>query len=235
MSDANTGPFVMRGARAAVATGLVHILEQVEGIERAIEENPGLAFDLARTLVESACRAVLEERSITYSRNEDLLRLFRSARDQLSFLPPTVTETRRTDESLKKTMGGLTTTIQGICELRNECGFASHGSGSQRPSMEAMQATLAAEAADAIVGFLYRVHREDLSRLHVTPLSFDHNPDFNEHLDDMFGPFAIGDIEFRPSEVLFELEPETYRALMAEFADTQDSEAQSLADERHSA
>ena len=28
--------------------------------------------------------------------------------------------------------GGLSTAIQGICELRNQCGFASHGSGTPR-------------------------------------------------------------------------------------------------------
>ena len=231
MTDTTTSPFVMRGARVAVATGLAHIHEQVEGIERAVDENPGLAFDLARTLVESTCRAVLDERSISYSRSEDLPRLFRSVRNQLSFLPPTATDSERTDESLKKTMSGLSTTIQGICELRNQCSYASHGSGSPRPNMEAAQATLAAEAADTIVGFLYRVHREDLNRSPVAQLAFDHNPDFNEYLDDTFGTIVIGGIEFRPSEVLFELELETYRAFLAEFADIEDSKAQSSADE----
>ena len=52
-------PFVMHGARGAIAGGLLHIEEQVKGIERAVEENPGLAFDLAKTLIESACRRSL--------------------------------------------------------------------------------------------------------------------------------------------------------------------------------
>ena len=36
--------------------------QQVESIEQAVAENPGLSFDLAKTLVESVCRAVLDER-----------------------------------------------------------------------------------------------------------------------------------------------------------------------------
>ena len=47
-----------------MAGGLAHIEEHVEGIERAVVENPGLAFDLAKTLIESTCRTVLEERSV---------------------------------------------------------------------------------------------------------------------------------------------------------------------------
>ena len=41
-------PFLMHGARDAMAGGLAHIEEQVKGIEQAVVENPGLAFDLAK-------------------------------------------------------------------------------------------------------------------------------------------------------------------------------------------
>jgi hypothetical protein len=51
MPDALTAPFVMHGARDAIAGGLVHIQEQVTGIERAVVENPGLAFDARRECV----------------------------------------------------------------------------------------------------------------------------------------------------------------------------------------
>ena len=54
--------FVMHGARAAMAGGMLHIEEQVKSIERAVTENPGLAFDLAKTVVESTCRSILAER-----------------------------------------------------------------------------------------------------------------------------------------------------------------------------
>jgi hypothetical protein len=64
MPDSSPGPdrglatrgFVMHGARAAIASGLVHITQQVEAIERAVDENPGLAFDLAKTLIEEPVR-----------------------------------------------------------------------------------------------------------------------------------------------------------------------------------
>ena len=79
MAAAETTTFVMYGARDAMAGGLVHIEEQVKGIEQAVVENPGLAFDLAKTLIESTCRAVLGERSVVYAATDDLPKLFKSA------------------------------------------------------------------------------------------------------------------------------------------------------------
>src|SRR6185295_15871296 len=70
-----TSAFIMHGARDAIAAGLSHVEEQVKGIEQAVLENPALAFDLAKTLVESTCRAILGERKIGYSEDDDLPRL----------------------------------------------------------------------------------------------------------------------------------------------------------------
>ena len=66
--------FVMHGARAAMAGGQVHISEQVRSIELSVVENPGLAFDLSKTVVESACRTYfmngkLRPRPTTICRN----------------------------------------------------------------------------------------------------------------------------------------------------------------------
>jgi len=217
MADPPTAPFVMHGARDAIAGGLVHIEQQVKSIELAVVENPGLAFDLAKTLVESVCRAVLGERSITFGEDDDLPKLFKSASQSLPFLPPTASNAAEVRRSLAPTLSGLSTAIQGICELRNQCGFASHGSGGPRPVMESVQALMAAEAADMIVGFLHRVHRQDRTPLPSSRGLYDDNPEFNESVDDAHGMIRIYEVEFRPSEVLFQMEPETCRVYRAEF------------------
>ncbi len=224
MAEIPTAPFVMHGARDAMTGGLAHIEEQVKAIEQAVVENPGLAFDLAKTLIESTCRTVLDERSVTYSRNDDLPKLFKSVTQNLTFLPSTASDAADVHKSLKQMLSGLSTAIQGICELRNHCGFASHGSGTARPSMEGVQALLAAEAADTVVGFLHRAHRLDRTPAPPTA-TFDDNFAFNDSVDETCGPYRIFDVEFRPSEVLFTLEPESYRIYLAEFDDDADSDA----------
>ena len=87
MAEALTTRFAMHGARDAIASGLVHIEQQVRSLEQAVVETPGLAFDLAKTLVESVCRTVLSERAIAYSHDDDLPKLFRTATNSLPFLP----------------------------------------------------------------------------------------------------------------------------------------------------
>lgn len=223
MAEVLTAPFVMHGARDAIAGGLAHIEEQVTAIEHAVVENPGLAFDLAKTLVESTCRAVLGERSIAFSEDNHLPKLFKTATRNLPFLPPEASGAAEVRQSLAQTLSGLHTAIQGICELRNQCGFASHGSGSPRPPMEPAQAMLAAEAADAIVGFLHRVHRQDRTPPPSPRALYEDNPAFNESVDEAHGMIRIFEVEFRPSEVLYQMEPETYRVYLAEF----DPEAES--------
>jgi hypothetical protein len=217
MTATFTAPFVMHGARGAISSGLSHVEQQVTSIEQAVIENPGLAFDLARTLVESVCRAILGDRKVAFSENDDLPTLFKAASTHLPFLPPTASGEAEVRRSLAQTLSGLSTAIQGICELRNRCGFASHGSGTLRPAMEAVQAMLAAEAADTIVGFLYRVHRQDRTPLPSTRALYDDNAAFNESVDEAHGMIQIFEVEFRPSEILFNMEPETYRVYLAEF------------------
>jgi hypothetical protein len=226
MAEDLTAPFVMHGARDAIAGGLTHVEQQVKSIEQAVGENPGLVFDLAKTLIESVCRAVLGQRSIAFRDDDDLPKLFKTASQHLPFLPPTASDEAEVRDSLKRTLGGLSTAIQGICELRNQCGFASHGSGLPRPMMESVQALLAAEAADTIVGFLHRVHRQDRAPAPSPRALYDDSPGFNESVDKAHGMVRIFEVEFRPSEVLFQMEPESYRVYLAEFdAGADDAEA----------
>lgn len=207
--------FVMHGARAAMADGLVHIEEQVKGIERAVAENPGLAFDLARIVVESTCRTILTERKRAFARDDDLPKLFKTVTTLLPILPAAASAEATAQKSLKQTLNGLHTALQGVCELRNSCGFASHGADGPRPAMEGVQALLAAQAADTIVGFLHRIHRQDQSHTSVVALRYEDNRTFNEFVDDEHDEVMIFGLKYRPSEVLFRVDLEAYRDALA--------------------
>jgi len=162
MAVATNDPiFVMHGARAAVAGGMLHIEEQVKALEVAIDQNAGLVFDLAKTLVESTCKTIITERGSLFDKDDDLPKLFKTVTNCVPFLPVALASDSGARKSILQTLSGLNTALQGVCELRNAFGFASHGSDSPRPTMEGIQALLVAQAADSIIGFLYRVHRQD--------------------------------------------------------------------------
>lgn len=209
----------MRGCRDAVSHGLTHIEFQIDAIESAISENPGLCFDLSRTIIESTCRTIIKERGASYSESDDLPKLFKDAARLVPHLPPTVTNGEKADDALKKTINGLHTAIQGICELRNHCGFASHGSDGTRPILEQSQALLAAQTADAIVGYLYEAHKAYVGRLEQrkNELKFEDNEEFNQFVDESYGPIIIFKEDLDASKVLFELAREPYRISLAEF------------------
>lgn len=209
--------FVMHSARAAVAGGLTHIEEQVKALEGAVVVNTGLAFDLAKTLVESACKTIITERGLACDKNDELGKVFKTATQSVPFLPSTMAADANARKSLSQTLAGLNTALQGVCELRNAFGFASHGSDGPRPAMDGIHAILAAQTADAIVGFLYRVHCTDRSRPIVPRLEFDDNPEFNEWIDQENDPVRIFSLPaYRPSEVLFSVDQEAYRDLLDE-------------------
>jgi hypothetical protein len=217
---ADTAPpneFVMLSARAAMGGGLTHIEEHVKAIERAVTENPGFAFDLARTLVESACRTILSERKIAFESDDDLPKLYKTVTSSLPLLPPAAASDAEARKSLLQTLNGLHTALQGVCELRNAFGFASHGAEGPRTTMESIQALLAAQAADAIIGFLHRIHRQERANLPKARLEYEDNSSFNDYVDEGHEPVRIFELEYRPSDVLFSVDTDAYRDQLAAF------------------
>ena len=211
--------FSMRSSREAIGRGLTHIEEQVTAVEMAMTENLPLVFDLSKVLIESVCKTILSDRCIEHGNDENLPTLYKKVRNNLTFLPSAASDKKAVrkhlEKSLEKTLNGLSTTIQGICELRNQCNFAAHGSDRQRPVLEKMQAMMVAQAADAIVGFLYRAHTPDPASL---PVAYDDNPKFNDEIDNAHGgSLYIFDSEFKPSDILFQMEPKSYRIYLVEF------------------
>lgn len=217
MADAFPSPFVMIGTREVLLTGAAHLERQVVALESAASSNPGLAFDLAKTLLESACKTVLSERACTYENAWDLPKLLKETLNQIQLVPQGLGTGAEASDSLRKTAGGLQTVIQGICELRNRHGFASHGKDPQFQELESVQAMLVARAADAIVSFMLRAHQGYQRQEASTVLSYADHPEFNEFVDESNAPVQVLSEEFAPSRVLFEMAPEPYRVYLTEF------------------
>ena len=123
-----------------------------EGYRARGGREPGLAFDLAKTLVESVCRSRPQGALSRLQPRRRPSRLFKTATNTLPFLPAQASGEGEIRRSLAQTLNGLHTAIQGICELRNQCGFASHGSANPRPAMESVQAFLAAGGSRCYCG-----------------------------------------------------------------------------------
>jgi hypothetical protein len=212
-----TTTFVMVGAREVLQTDAVFFEQQVIAIEKAVGENPGLSFDLAKTLIESTCKTILKDRGHEFDNAWDLPRLLKETVGKLQLVPDGLDGATDVAASLKKTIGGLQTAIQGICELRNTQGFASHGKDAYSKQLDIVQAQLVARAADVIVNFLFRAHRHYPGDGPTRRLIYRELTEFNEWIDEQNEIVRIFALEYKPSEVLFGIDPEAYRGLLNDY------------------
>lgn len=220
MAEASTARarFQMVGTRAAVLDGpLAEAIEQqLHAIENALESVPDFAFDLSKTLVESVCRTVLADIGQPADPNWDAPKLLKETTNRLALLPRNHPDPAKARDSVEKTIRGLLQTIQGLCELRNGYGMASHGRDSFSARLDLRQATLAAQAADTIVSFLYRIHRDALMQTPGARVYYEDHADFNEAFDRDNETIRLGDLELLPSRVLFHGDREAYKAALNE-------------------
>lgn len=211
--------FQMVGTRAAVLDGpLTEAIEQqIYAIESALESVPDFAFDLSKTLVESVCKTVLTDVGQQADPNWDAPRLLKETTNRLALLPRNHPDPVKARDSVGKTIRGLLQTIQGLCELRNSYGMASHGRDGFSARLDIRQATLAAQAADTIVSFLYRIHRDALMQSPGARVYYEDHAEFNNAFDRDNETIRLGDVELLPSRVLFHGDREAYKAALNEY------------------
>lgn len=211
--------FQMVGSRASMLDGPTPAIieQQIQALEDAIERVPDFAFDLAKTLVETICKTILEDIGRPADPSWDAPKIMRETTTYLSLIPRNHPDPSKTRDSITKTLNGLHTAVQGLCELRNNYGIASHGRDGFSARLDQRQATLAAQAADTIVSFLYRIHRDALSQAPGVRVYYDDHVDFNEAFDRDNEVIRIGDLELLPSRVLFHSDREAYKAALNDY------------------
>jgi hypothetical protein len=153
---------------------------------------------------------LLTDLGIPFADDEDLPKLYKAVTTNIPLLPTSASSEVAARESVKRALGGLTSTLVAICELRNAYGFASHGSAAERSAMESTEAMLAAQAADTIVGFLYSNHIRDRTPAIAAVIGYGDNLGFNQYVDSANAIVQIFDLQYQPSEVLFYVDRSAY-------------------------
>ncbi len=231
-APADNGSFKMSGARAILECtgGAIQIRQQVEAIEEAIHTRPAMVFDLAKALVDTICKTILEELGVGYDTNFDTPRLLRETLTHLRLFPSGHASPAEVTESIKKTVNGLMTTVQGLCELRTREGMASHGREAFSVNLEPLQAILAASSADAVIGFLWGIHKEYIPIGPMERLSYEDNPEFNEWVDQIHEPAVmIFELPYQHSEILFHVDRKAYVSALQEHIENPDKSEEGTA------
>ena len=121
-------------------------------------------------------------------------------------------------------MRGINQIASGVDEIRNAHGSAAHGADAYLPLLDARYAEILARATDSVVGLLFRTHLRSAEHNPLQRFRYGVHPDFDEWLDNDFGPFEVLDIPLVASEALYRADFEAYRDALIRFKEEQQEE-----------
>ena len=119
--------------------------------------DPEGAITSARSLLETACKHVLEMTEVSYDAQADLPKLYSIVSNELG-----LAASGHISRIYKQFFGATHTVVQSLGELRNKAGDA-HGKGNQDIVPSGAQAELAVHLAGAVAIFLLRTLQEHLT------------------------------------------------------------------------
>ena len=120
-----------------------------------------MAIGTAKELIETICKAILEKNDVELNETDkdDLPKILKKTLNVLQLLPENIDNNKKGAESIKKILGGLTTIVQGLAELRNTYG-TGHGKSANFKGLQPKHAKLAANAASIVAYFLLEAHNK---------------------------------------------------------------------------
>lgn len=131
------------------SAGVHEIWEKALGRRK---DDPEGAITIARTLLETVCKRILDEKEIQYTDKEDLPKLYSMAAKSLKLAPE-----QHSEEAIKAILGGVMTVVNGLGTLRNRLSD-SHGRGGVPVRPSPRHASLAVNLAGALATFLVETH-----------------------------------------------------------------------------
>jgi len=239
--DSPHGVFKMTAIREVLrqVSATPAIEAQIDALEESVGTNHAFACDLSKAIVESTCKIILEDRGVKPDSKWDAPKLLKETMNLLPLAGTTGDAAKKANDAVRKTVTGQLQTIQGLCEIRNTFGLASHGKGRELPRLGDYQVLYAAQAADAVIAFLYRVHRTSLESVPAQHTYYEDYSDFNDSLDevcmDQYGEIKIGSFLMVPSRVLHHFDIIGYRDALTDYLeqskDNEDDEQEDVQEE----
>jgi hypothetical protein len=110
--------------------------------------DPEGAITLARTLLETVCKHILDASGVQYADEADLPKLYRLTATKLNLAPDQPSE-----QVFKQVLGGCSAVVEGLGAVRNKLSD-SHGKGKAAVKPSARHAQLAVNLAGAMATFL---------------------------------------------------------------------------------
>jgi hypothetical protein len=221
-SDVQT--FELLGARKILdAVGNPpHLQEIIEEVETGIRNNSDKAFDGSKCLIECTCKTILAERGEEVEADIRLVTLVKRTAEKLGI-------NSQLGNDFRNMLSGLTTTTQAVANIRNSYGPLGHGRDAVHERIGGYQRYMAAKMAEMVSVMLYQIHTGVPADLLHTRQEYDDKNAENTlvdiavavEVDDETNEISFIDYGvFRPSQILYALDRQAYRAALQAAVDS---------------
>lgn len=202
----------------------LRIREQVEALEEAMPDRPGVVISFCGAIIETTCKTILTDKGISIDPNWKKPKLLKETLRYLNIgdRPGAGTDSRLRDAS-GMVVSGIEQIVSGVSTIRNDHGSAAHGADAYSPLLDARYAEILARATDAVVGLLFKTHLGSARRDPLARFRYGEHADFDEFIDSTFGPLDVLEVQLTASEALYRTDFQAYRAALVQFKQDQEN------------
>lgn len=130
-----------------------YVKQQITSMEASIETTPYIAIGIAKELIETVLKTILNESGENYVDDTTLPQLMKKVSKILNLVPKDIPDEKKGVEVIRIILGNLSSIVAGIGELRNDYG-SGHGKEKSFVGLQPRHAQLAVGAATTLVHFL---------------------------------------------------------------------------------
>lgn len=134
-----------------------NLYEDLRRLERVGDTEPGEAIALAKEIVESCCKLILDDRGVSYRTKADIPELLKSLRKELRIMPDGIDENAKASKEIRDVLTSLGRIAHALGPIRNAYG-KGHGRGRGFKGLQPRHARLAIGAASTFVDFVLDRH-----------------------------------------------------------------------------
>jgi len=129
-----------------------YVSKQLVLMNQSIQSAPHLSLGIAKELIETCCKTILRSEAVFFDKDWDILKLVKETNKVLDLVPFDVINHESAKSSVAKILGGLSTIVHGITELRNEYG-TGHGHDADFKMLDNLYVKLAVTSASELAIF----------------------------------------------------------------------------------
>jgi len=149
----SAGALISGAANITRDLDLKGLHQRIHAVEAKVDGDPSGAIGDAKEFLESVFRTVAKANGIEIGKDADVTEMFKSIRDVLDVVPPSVTDADKAEKIMQRLLGSLSGLAGQLTELRNAFG-SGHGKDNDFVGLERKHARLAVTSAGALAAFV---------------------------------------------------------------------------------